>query len=296
MAIGSPPQASGSSVPAWPARLAWNSRFTTATAWVDVMPIGLSSTTQPWTSRLSRRGWPWCRCLLPRPCCSLTGATPASPFAFEKLFSSAPSESPIGGSMVLFAVVTIIRSLFRIWRIWCEVSLHRRCSQQFLYSFRFIESFVDAEADVRCEFQVNAPRDLAAQELLVALQRRDHLVGVAPAERHDIDGRELQVRRHPHLGDRDNVTLELRVVHAALRKNIRDGVTHDFADPQLTLRAAGGGILFVMAGHGSKSGLPSSSANGSAEWPPDDRLQRMIQYSVPKMFFREYWMPRLRGA
>jgi hypothetical protein len=24
---------------------------------------------------------------------------------------------------------------------------------------------------------------------------------------------------------------------------------------------------------------PSSSANGSAEWPPDDRLRRMIQYS-----------------
>jgi hypothetical protein len=24
---------------------------------------------------------------------------------------------------------------------------------------------------------------------------------------------------------------------------------------------------------------PSSSANGSAEWPPDDRLQRAIQYS-----------------
>jgi len=26
-------------------------------------------------------------------------------------------------------------------------------------------------------------------------------------------------------------------------------VAHDFADPQLTLRAAGGGILFVMTGH-----------------------------------------------
>jgi hypothetical protein len=25
--------------------------------------------------------------------------------------------------------------------------------------------------------------------------------------------------------------------------------------------------------------LTSSSANGSAEWPPDDRLRRMIQYS-----------------
>jgi hypothetical protein len=29
----------------------------------------------------------------------------------------------------------------------------------------------------------------------------------------------------------------------------------------------------------------SSSANGSAEWPPDDRLERMIQYSAPAQFF-----------
>jgi hypothetical protein len=54
MATGSAPEASGSSVPAWPARLALNSRLMMLTAWVEVMPIGLSSTTQPWTSRLSR--------------------------------------------------------------------------------------------------------------------------------------------------------------------------------------------------------------------------------------------------
>src|ERR1700712_1183031 len=66
-AIGRPPEASGSSVPAWPARLAWNSRFTTATAWVEVMPTGLSSTTQPWTSRLSRLGWAFLRRGLPPP-------------------------------------------------------------------------------------------------------------------------------------------------------------------------------------------------------------------------------------
>src|SRR5580658_2789849 len=51
-AIGRQPDASGSSVPAWPARLAENKRLITATAWVEVMPTGLSSTTQPWTSRL----------------------------------------------------------------------------------------------------------------------------------------------------------------------------------------------------------------------------------------------------
>jgi hypothetical protein len=38
-------------------------------------------------------------------------------------------------------------------------------------------------------------------------------------------------------------------MHAALRKNFRDGVAHDFADAQLALRAAGGGSLLVVAGH-----------------------------------------------
>jgi hypothetical protein len=53
-AIGKAPEASGSSVPAWPARLALNKRLMTLTAWVDVIPTGLSSTIQPCTSRLSR--------------------------------------------------------------------------------------------------------------------------------------------------------------------------------------------------------------------------------------------------
>src|ERR671914_76423 len=55
-AIGRMPEASGSSVPAWPAFLALSVRFTTATAWVEVMPTGLSSTIQPCTSRFLGRG------------------------------------------------------------------------------------------------------------------------------------------------------------------------------------------------------------------------------------------------
>jgi hypothetical protein len=31
---------------------------------------------------------------------------------------------------------------------------------------------------------------------------------------------------------------------------------------------------------------PSSSANGSAVWPPDDRLQRTIQYAARSRFYR----------
>jgi len=44
--------------------------------------------------------------------------------------------------------------------------------------------------------------------------------------------------------------------------------------------------------------LTSSSANGSAEWPPDDRLRQMIQYSATPMNFRDggdYWIPAFAG-
>src|ERR1700689_4579037 len=47
--MASTPVASGSSVPAWPAFWASKIRLTAPTAWVEVTPSGLSSTTQPWT-------------------------------------------------------------------------------------------------------------------------------------------------------------------------------------------------------------------------------------------------------
>src|SRR3984957_4599164 len=106
-----PPGGGGARGPAGPARLAWNSRFTTATAWVEVMPIGLSSTTQPWTSRLSRRGWLFCRGCLP------ARGRVWSRCASVEITSAARSESPIGGSITLLAMVTVIRSLFRILRV-----------------------------------------------------------------------------------------------------------------------------------------------------------------------------------
>src|SRR6185312_576720 len=53
-ATGSMPEASGSSVPACPARLAVNRRLMTPTACVEVMPTGLSRITQPCTSCFSR--------------------------------------------------------------------------------------------------------------------------------------------------------------------------------------------------------------------------------------------------
>jgi len=60
-AIGRIPEASGSRVPAWPAFLADNARFTAATAWVEVMPTPLSRMIHPLMSRFFGRS-PWRRC------------------------------------------------------------------------------------------------------------------------------------------------------------------------------------------------------------------------------------------
>src|SRR5688572_24176959 len=112
-AIGRQPEASGSSVPAWPARLAANSRFTTATAWVEVIPTGLSSTVQPCTSRLS--------CV----CC----------FSFPSPASGRGEEKRVGS--FIFAVVLV------------QVAPHRRRPQQLVNALGLIEALVQHEADVR---------------------------------------------------------------------------------------------------------------------------------------------------
>src|SRR5262249_47167894 len=192
-AIGRPPGASGSRVPAWPALGPPQARLTTDTAWVDVMPIGLSRISQPLTLRFSRR-----RC------------------------AGAPSGGFAGESLIV------------IGRL--EVAADCRRSQKLLDSFRLVESLVHAEADVGCEFQVNATRDLAAQEFPVAVEGGEHLLLVAAAERHDVDGGLPQVRAHPLFRHRDQVRLDHRTVHLAAGKNFRQRVTHQLASAQLALR------------------------------------------------------------
>src|SRR5215471_8701014 len=167
-ATGRQPEASGSSVPAWPARLALNRRLITDTAWVEVMPTGLSSTTQPCTSCFSRL-----RCPLPSPACG--GGAGRGPVSF------------------------IIAAL--------QITLHPRGMQQLLDALGLVEPLVDAEADVRREFEVHPMGDLAAQIALVALERLDHRLLVAAAERHHVDGGKLEVGAHAHLGHRDQVGL-----------------------------------------------------------------------------------------
>src|SRR5262245_4405184 len=115
------------------------------------MPTGLSSRSQPCTSRFSRL-----RC-----------------------------RSPASGD----GGVTLMRSFIPITLL-VQIALDRRRSQKLLDPFCLVESLVDSKANLRCELEVNAPRDLAAHEFLVALERGDHLGLIAPAERHDIDGRD----------------------------------------------------------------------------------------------------------
>src|SRR4029079_6677715 len=86
----------------------------------------------------------------------------ATPLRRASCASSAPAVSRRGSA-----------SSF-IFRLVAQVALHLRRSQKLLDSFCFVESLVDAEADVRRKFQVNVPRDLAAQEALIALERSQH--------------------------------------------------------------------------------------------------------------------------
>src|SRR6478609_2519959 len=117
-AIGSRPEARGSSVPAWPAFLALKARFTTLTAWVEVMPTGLSSTTQPCTSRFFGRG-----------CCACGGAT-------VSLF------------VVMMVVLVDLQGLAQ------RVAAHRIGIEQRIDAFGLREALILAEADIGRVFQV----------------------------------------------------------------------------------------------------------------------------------------------
>src|SRR5262249_6145335 len=95
-------------------------------------------------------------------------------------------------------------------------------------------------------------RDLAAQEALVAIERLEHGLLVAAAERHHVDGRLAQVGRHAHLGHGDHVCLEHRVVHVAARENLRERMTDQLAGAQRALRGARSGLAMMMACHDKK--------------------------------------------
>jgi len=56
--------------------------------------------------------------------------------------------------------------------------------------------------------------------------------------RDDVDGREPQIGAHAHFRNRDHVRFQHRIAHVAAHEHLGDRVAHQFADAQLTLRAA----------------------------------------------------------
>src|SRR5579872_74366 len=209
-AIGRTPEASGSSVPAWPAFLALNSQRNCETACVEVTPTGLSRQTQPLTSTREER-----RC--PRGLAS----------------------SPVARVRGSCSIIILVRN-FKITRD------ARRMEKLVDPRLRII-AIVEDEAQIGRKFQIDAMRDLSPQRLLIALQRRERRLPRLAAERHEGNRRQTQVRRHFHLADRKRTGGKRRLLEMAARQRLHGGVANQFGDAQKALRRAGG--LMVWTRH-----------------------------------------------
>ncbi len=119
-----------------------------------------------------------------------------------------------------------------------QVALYFRRMQQLVDALSFGEALVDAETDIRREFKIDAVRQFGAQEFLVPFECSNDLVGIAAAERHDVNGGEPQIGSHAHFRHGDQVTLDDRIMHVTARQHFGERVAHQFADTQLTLRAS----------------------------------------------------------
>ena len=92
--------------------------------------------------------------------------------------------------------------------------------QQSIDLRRIVEGRIGLEAQVRREFEVDLVSDLGAQEFLVPLERDEDVGDVLAAERHDIDGRELEIRAHLHPRHGDDMRLDHGIVDGAARNEI----------------------------------------------------------------------------
>src|SRR4029077_3222758 len=144
--MGKSPEAKGSSVPVWPAFLALNRRFATATAWVEVMPTGLSRTSQPLTSRFLGRG---------------AGRGGGSRFAHS------PEREPSLASSIVIAVIFSLP-------VRVEVTADFLGMEERVDARGLFECVVATEGDLGRGAQGDAPRDLSLDEALVAIERLEH--------------------------------------------------------------------------------------------------------------------------
>ncbi len=88
----------------------------------------------------------------------------------------------------------------RLLRIRHEIARDLRRTKQRIDLGAAIEALVGLETYLRRELEIDTAGDLPAQKFLVPLERSQDAVHVLAAERHDIDGRELEIRAHAHVG------------------------------------------------------------------------------------------------
>ena len=203
-------------MPAWPARLALNSRLTIPTACVEVMPTGLSSTTQPCTSRFSRRN-----------CCFACCALRRRRLRNRDFVTSCVRRGEVLERLFVHSSSSPSRSRF-----------HRRRAQQLVDALRLVEPLVQAEAQVGRKLHVDVMRNFLAHEFLVLLESGEHRLCILAAERHQIDRRKPQVGRHLHLGNGDEMT--------------RRSQGHECRRASATPRSHGGSVRRREAGAASR--------------------------------------------
>ena len=117
-----------------------------------------------------------------------------------------------------------------------QIALDLRRTQQLVDAFGLRESVVDAKADVRRELQVDAMGNLSPQIFLVSLKCGDHLIGIAAAHRHHVNGGKSQVCGDPHFRNRDDVPFDDWVMYIAPGQHLSDCMSHQLADTKLPAR------------------------------------------------------------
>src|SRR5262245_5470191 len=89
-----------------------------------------------------------------------------------------------------------------------EVTRNVWRGEQLVDALRARERGVDLESELRHEPHADAPRKLAAQEALMLVEMLDRILGAFAAKGQNVDGGELQVRRHAHFRNGQRIAVE----------------------------------------------------------------------------------------
>ena len=80
------------------------------------------------------------------------------------------------------------------------------------------------------KFQIDAVGYLGAQIFLVSFKGSNHLLGVAAAHRHHVDGCKAEVGGHAHFRYRNHVRFDNRIMHVTAREHVGERVPYQLAN------------------------------------------------------------------